>query len=251
MQRFISFLGALTVLLGVGGSASAGYWEVEYDLAGSTVQTIVTLVGTTDVDPLTGSFTIQYTNSLSTPSAAITGARLVAGAQQLVMFQTNLGLFLLTGTIDTVLNPPPGGTPGVINSPNLTLATVADSSVMGFIHCHNGAFNCTAANFTHTVPKPQTPTVPGPFPVNLGAFVFTGGVGTSDFTGTGATQTVPGTPVVTLVTTYVGKELSRTFHANGVPAGSNASRIALGLVLLLGGASGLALQRSRRTRQAG
>ena len=36
MQRFICFLGALTILLGVGGSASAGYWEVQYDLAGSS-----------------------------------------------------------------------------------------------------------------------------------------------------------------------------------------------------------------------
>jgi hypothetical protein len=54
-----------------------------------------------------------------------------------------------------------------------------------------------------------------------------------------------------LVTRYVGTEISRSYHATSVPAGSNATRIALGLVLLLGGASGLALQRSRRARQAG
>jgi hypothetical protein len=247
MQRFISFFGALTILLGVGGSASAGYWEVVYDLTGSTTQTIITLLNTTDVDPVTGSFTLRY--DVSTPSAPITGAGVVAGNTKLVMSQTNLGFFLLTGTVNTVLTPPPGGTPMVINPPNLTMTGSVPNAVTGFIHCYNGGFNCTAAGFTHTTTQPQTP--PSSTPVKLGTFVFTGAVGNSDFTGTGATLTVPGPPVVKLVTTYVGKELSRSFHAPQVPAGSNATRIGLGLFLLLGGASGLALQRSRRTRQAG
>jgi hypothetical protein len=69
-------------------------------------------------------------------------------------------------------------------------------------------------------------------------FVFTGAVGNSDFTSTGATQTVPQTPPVTVITTYVGKEISRTF----VPEPSRWMQLTAGVACLL------VLARRRRPR---
>jgi len=235
MQRSILLLGALTVLLGVGGSASAGYWEVEYDLAGSTAQTIVTAAGTTDVDDVTGSFTIQY----DTPGAAtapITGARLVAGTTHLSMFQTNGGVFTLTGSTDTVLSPPlPNGIPGTIAGATLSGLSGITNSVTGFIHCYDGPILCSQVNFTNSVQVPQTSLGP----LDLGNLVFTGTgtapVGNSDFTSTGVTVLVPPPPppapqfTVSLLTTYVGKEISRTF----VPEPSGWLQLAAGVAGLL------------------
>jgi hypothetical protein len=209
MHRIALLLGLLTVLLAVGGSARAGYWEVDYDLTGSTVVTIIPLLPTIppDTDPLTGTFTIQY-DTPGTATTPITGARLVAGASQVIMSQTWGGLFLLTGTTDTTLLPPaPLGTTGMITGATLSGFTAVPTTVMGFIHCTDGTFPCAQANFTHSVPKPQVAT-----PVNLGKFVFTGAVGTSDFNSTGALLIVTTGPApVHITTTYVGKEISRNF----------------------------------------
>jgi hypothetical protein len=107
------------------------------------------------------------------------------------MSQTWGGIFLLTGTTDTTLLPPaPLGTTGVITgAATLSGFTAVPTTVMGSIHCTNGSFNCTAGGFVNSVPQPQVAT-----PVSLGKFVFTGAVGTSDFTSTGALVIVPGPP---------------------------------------------------------
>ena len=96
--------------------------------------------------------------------------------------------------------------------------------------------------FTHSVPVAQATL--GPWPGQK--FVFTGPVGNSDFTSTGAPQTVPQTPPVTVTNVYVGKEISRTW-VGPVPAVSNAGRVGLGLALVLGGASVAVLRRGRRS----
>jgi hypothetical protein len=247
MRRLTLLLGLLAIVLSVGGSAGAGYWEVTYDLTGSTSTTVTTALGATMVDPVTGSFTIEYDGPKAGP---VTGARLAAGATQVIMSQTWVGVFTLTGTTDTVMSPPPPGAAGVINPPNLTLPSLATTSVSvsGFIHCYNGSLNCTSAGtaFVHSVPVAQVTL--GPWPGQK--FVFTGAVGNSDFTSTGAPQTVPQTPPVTVINTYVGKEISRVWNQD-VPAVSNAGRVGLGLSLVLGGASLLMLRRGRRTRSAG
>lgn len=232
MQRSLLLLGALAVLLGIGGTANAGYWSVVYDLAGSTTTTIVPAASLTDIDPVTGSFTIEY-DTTGVASTPVTGARFVAGSQNLSMSQTNAGLFFLTGSINTVLTPTTGGEVGALNAPTITFPSIADSSVTGFIHCVNGAFNCTAAGFTNSVPTPQTPTGAGPFPVNLGKLVFNNiftatVTATNSFTSTGVTVTVPSVPPVTLITTYVGKEISRTY----VPEPTGWMQLAAGVGFL-------------------
>jgi len=246
MRRLTLLLGLLAIVLGVGGSATAGYWEVTYDLAGSTSTTITTAFSATMVDPVTGSFTIEYDGPKAGP---VTGARLAAGATQVIMSQDWKGIFTLTGTTDTVMSPPPPGATGVINPPNLTVPSLATTSVSvsGFIHCYNGSMNCTSAGsgFVESVPVVQVTL--GPWPGQK--FVFTGAVGNSDFTSTGAPQTVPQVPPVTVINTYVGKEISRVWNPD-VPAVSNAGRVGLGLSLVLGGASLLVLRRGRRTRSA-
>jgi hypothetical protein len=243
----------LTVLFGAAGSANAAYWKVIYDLQGSTVATIVSAVPSTDLDDVTGTFVIEY----DTPGmdvGPITGARLTSGSTKLTMFQTNLGLFLLTGTTNTVLAPPePDGIIGNITGATITGFSGIPNAVTGGIHCTNGAFQCTAVNFTNTSPKPQTPTVS--IPLALGNLVFAGagpGHGKT-FTSTGVTQMITTGPTpVSLVSIYIGKEVSRVLIGGlQLPAMSDAGRYGLVLFLLLGGASFLVLRQSLRKRQTG
>lgn len=253
MHGVITLLGALTIVLGVAGPASAGYWQVVYDLTGSTTTTVVTAASSTDVDPVTGRFTIQYDGPQAGP---VTGARLVAGNTQLVMYQ-NPGPFVLTGTIDTILRPPMGGIAGGISGATLSGLSGIPNAVKGFIHCYDGFQPCSAAGYTNTTPMPQTP--PSSVPIKLGNFVFNGPVGApsaTKFTSTGVVVTIPPTTTspftVSLTTVYVGQEISRIWNAgSAVPALSQAGRIGLGLCLGLAGASILALRRGRRAGPAG
>lgn len=253
MHGVITRLGALAILLGVAGPASAGYWEVVYDLTGSTTTTVVTAASSTDVDPVTGSFTIQYDGPQAGP---VTGARLVAGNTNLDMYQ-NPGPFVLTGDINTVLAPPPGGVVGGISGATLNGLSGIPNAVTGFIHCYDGFQPCSAAGYTNTTPTPQTP--PSSTPMKLGNFVFNGPVGAASatkFTSTGVLVTIPPSTAapytVSLTTVYVGQEISRVWNAgSAVPAVSQAGRIGLGLFLGLAGASILALHRGRRAGRAG
>jgi hypothetical protein len=237
MRRLILLLGLLAIVLGVGGSASAGYWEVVYDLAGSTTTTVVTLANSTDVDPVTGSFTLQY-DTVGTSTAPITGVRLVAGNTQMIMYQ-NPGPFILTGTLNTVLTPPGSGIPGTITGLTISGLSGIPNAVTGFIHCTDGFSPCSAAGYTHTTPKPQTPTVS--VPMALGNLVFTAsGTGAppltnTHFTSTGTLQVIPPSTTqpftVSLTTVYVGQEvaLSRTF----VPEPSRWMQLTAGVACLL------------------
>jgi hypothetical protein len=255
MRRIIRLLGVLAILLGVAGSASAGYWEVVYDLAGSTTTTIVTAAASTDVDQVTGSFTIQY-DTPGTASAPITGARLVAGGTHMDLYN-DVGVFLLTGSFNTPFTPPFGGVVGAISGVNLSGLSGIPNAATGYIQCFNGASTCTAAGYPVSTPIPQTATSPPP--LNLGKLVFNNPVGAASathFTSTGATQVVPPGPgqnfTVSLITVYVGQEISRTFSSvSTVPSVSEAGRVGLGLCLVLGGASVLVRRRGRRAGHAG
>jgi hypothetical protein len=247
MRRLIYLLGILAVVLGVGGSASAGYWEVVYDLAGSTTTTVVTAAASTDVDPVTGTFTLQY-DTVGTSTAPITGVRLVAGNTQMIMYQ-NPGPFILTGTFNTVLSPPVSGIPGAITGLSISGFSGIPNSATGFIHCYDGFQACSAAGYTHTTPKPQTPTISEP--MDLGKFVFTAsGIGAppltnTQFTSTGVLRTIPSGPgqpfTVSLTTVYMGQEISRNF----VPEPSRWMQLTAGVACLL-----VLARRRRPTRGA-
>jgi len=242
MRRLILLLGLMAFVLGIGGSAGAGYWEVVYDLAGSTNTTIVTAAASTDIDPITGSYTILY-DTPGTATAPITGARLVAGNTHLSMSQ-NPGPFILTGSINTVLTPPTGGTVGTITGATLSGLSGIPNAVTGWIHCYDVFNPCSAAGYVNSGTVPMTPTASVPFAV--GDLIFTGTgtapVGNSDFTSTGVTTTIPPTTgqpfTVSLITVYVGKEISRTF----VPEPSRWMQLTAGVACLL------VLSRRRRPR---
>jgi hypothetical protein len=224
----------MAFVVGVGGSAGAGYWEVVYDLAGSTTTTVVTAAASTDVDPVTGTFTLQY-DTVGTSTTPITGVRLVAGNTNMSMYQ-NPGPFILTGSLNTVLTPPGTGIPGTITGATISGFSGIPNAVTGFIHCYDGFQQCSAAQYTHTTPKPMTPTVS--VPLALGNLVFTPGSGApplvdTHFTSTGTTTTIPSGPgqpfSVVLTTVYVGQEISRNF----VPEPSGWMQLTAGVACLL------------------
>jgi hypothetical protein len=250
MRRLISLLGALAIIVGVSGLANAGYWSVSYDLTGSTIFT--NAGGSTNIDPVVGTWRINYDGPYAGP---VSGANMAAGRHKLLQSNPAGGLFLLTGVIDTTLLPD-GSEVNAVAATAITMGPVADARIRGFIHCYNGIFNCTAAGFTHTTQKPQTPPAGSTNPVNIGKLQFTGVVGNSDFTSTPQTQVIPPNPptspvTVTLISTYVGKEVSRYWITGEVPAMSTGGLIGLGLFLLLGGTSTLALRRGRGIQRAG
>ena len=99
-------------------TATAGYWEAEYDLAGSTVRSLVFAPGTVcdpdvdpapcfafsdDIDQLTGTYTVQYWAVSS--AAPLVEGRLVTGASHVEIYQ-DAGVLLVVG-IDRLDSPPP------------------------------------------------------------------------------------------------------------------------------------------------
>lgn len=248
MRQLISLLGTLAIVLGVSGLANAGFWEVSYDMTGSTVFT--SAGGTTNVDPITGNWKLQYDGPKAGP---VTGAKAVAAKYTLHVNNPSGGLFLLTGPTTTTWLPD-GNEVNTVNPTTITMGPIADAKIRGFLHCHNGIFNCTAAGFTHTTPKPQTPPASSVNPVLIGQLQFTGLAGNSDFTSAPVVQTIPPTTTspftVTLISTYVGKEVSRYWISGDVPAMSTGGKVGLGILLLLGGTSTLAFSRRRGIRRA-
>ena len=216
MRRLDSLFGMLAIVL-LSGSASAGYWEVQYDLApGSTLWT-QDPAGSNHIDLITGTLTVRY--EAATQSAPLSSAKLVAGHTNVQIYQPQI-FFLWTGSTDMNLIPTVGGTPGTLNGATLTLGVVADSSTTGYRHCNENVTapgqtgNCILAGLTHSVPSPQTPTGPGPFPQSFPKFVFTSGTaGVGGFTSTVRTQTLwSGYGIVTLSSTYVGREVNRVWY---------------------------------------
>jgi hypothetical protein len=199
-------------------SASAGYFEVVYDLSGSTLTT--TAAGWTDPDPITGTLTIRYGATAST--APLTSALLVAGNQHITIINQPFGLFTITGVTDTDFNPPTIGspTPGTLTGNTLNFAMVSVADTTGFLHCYS-PFWCGVVPMPASVPQPQSTVAPFTFP----AFVFTSGIaGIGDFTGSRTMTTTA--PAALLTFSYVGTEISRVFV---VPEPATSSMAALGL----------------------
>jgi hypothetical protein len=206
------------------GSASAGYFEVVYDLTGSTMTT--TAAGWTDVDPITGTWTIRYGATAST--APLTSALLVAGNQYVAIDNRPFGIFTITGFADTDLNPATGGspTPGTLtgNTLNLSVVTFADS--VGYLHCYPNDFWCGLATLAPaSVQHPQSQT--GPFTIPPLIFATTAGFG--NFTGSRTMTTT--VPAAQMTFSYVGTEISRIYV---VPEPATSSMAALGLAGLAG-----------------
>ena len=186
-------------------------------------------------DPITGKLWIEY-DAASTGAPLSGTARLWLGRIDNTLSQMALGVLTITGTSNNALSPGPGGTPGTLAGANLNLAAVANHTVSGFLHCYDLTgplgpcdtfFGTPASN-----PIPQTGT--GPFP--LPAFGFTSGsAGIGDFTSAVSTQT-PQTGV-TIMTTYVGREISRTW----VPEPTSVAMLVPGALLV----AGLAARRRR------
>jgi hypothetical protein len=211
----------------VTSTASAGYIEAVYDLNGSSMTT-TTLLGTFP-DPISGQVTMLYFSPSA--SAPLTGVKLGGGNTHVTIGQTGTAIAMtLTGTLDTLLLPEPGGTPGTLSGGTINLAPVANSWVTGFMHCFGGL--CGLAGFTASVPAPQTPTTPGPFPWVMPPMVFgSGTAGVGNFAAT-LTSVVTSPTNVTVVFNYVGQEISRSEWA--VPEPGTFSLFALGLAGLAG-----------------
>jgi hypothetical protein len=246
MRQLILLLGALALLLGVSGSAGGASWEVVYDLGlGGSQLTTLTPFGP-KVDPVTGTFTIEYDANPRT--GPISGARLVAGHPHTGFNQIYTGFFIITGFADTTLLPPTGGAVGTINGATLTMPVIADSNATGYNHCvgipASATANCALAGFTQTVNNPLTPaswpTVPNTWV--MPKLQFASAVGVGDFTSTTKVSLGSG---ATLKWVFKGKEVSRIYHAD-VPAVSNGGLVGLGIFLLVGATSTFALRRGRR-----
>lgn len=236
MNKLLTLLGTLALVLAIGGSANAGYWEVTYDLAGSTLTTTSPLPPPLD-DPLTGKFRMRY--SAATKNAPITGRALVAGTQHVTINQ-DYGAFALTGITDTKVLATGGVPANVAGANTLSFPTTPNSVAKGFNHCTFGA--CSLAGFSLSVPNDLSdPNAPYEIP----NFIFTGPYATATkFTSTDKTQTASA-GAVTLTTVFKGTEVSRYYISGDVPAMSGGALAGLAAFLVLGGTSTLALRNRR------
>ncbi len=227
MKRASAVFLVLTLSLFVAGSASAGYIEVTYDLAGSTVTTTTPLG--TDADPLTGTLVVRF--GATTASAPITSATLVGGDTFVSIDQP--GIFTITGTTTTVLSPGAGVVATGLGANAVTFPAIP-ASINGFLHCRGTVALCNLANFVASVASPITGSA-ATFP----SFVFGGGVANGGFLGS-LVSTITTPVTVTAVTQYVGTETGRIF----VPEPG-------GLALMGSGIAGLALLGALRRRRNG
>ncbi len=205
---------ALSILsLALSGGAQAGYWMVEYDLAGSSLAT--TNPGGNYTDPITGTITIEYPAASS--GAALDAGRLVAGTIEGTINQ-DAGIIIVTGENTNVLNPGLYPASGTLTGATLNLPVVANHTVTGYLHCAETTIPgiCSATGVFTGIPAstdiPQSGS--GTFPIP--PLVFTGApAGNGNFQGTGPVQTAG--PGVTTQVTYVGSEVSRTWVASDLP----------------------------------
>ena len=108
-------------------AASAGHWEVLYDLApGSNLQTVNP--GGVFNDPVTGTPEIHY--DAASTGAPLTGARLMAGQIDNTINQP-AGVLTVTGANQNTLIPGAEGTPGTLSGVALQFSVVANHSVSG------------------------------------------------------------------------------------------------------------------------
>jgi len=241
MRKFTTLLGALAMLLALGSSANAGYWEVTYDLAGSVATT--NSPGGALTDPVTGKWRFQFDSASAAAPAPYTGARMIAGTQHITLSQVVTSITLtLTGESDTKLLPAAGGQPNTLAGATLNAFTVDSSTNSGYNHCY-GPF-CALAGFTVGASVPIPLTVP-PVSFPVPKLVFTGanaGDG-SKFTSTTKTDVVG--PNTNIQTVYKGTEVSRYYITGAVPALGGGALAGLAAFLLIGGMSTLALRNRR------
>jgi len=203
----------LSVLsLAVAGGAQAGYWSVVYDLAGSDLETVNP--GGTFNDPITGSITVEYPAVSS--GAPLLGGRVVGGTISNTLSQP-AGILTVTGANTNELNPGLYPATGTLSLDKFNTPVIAQHSVTGFLHCADGtggtlgfcnAFFGTPAS--NNIPQAGSGTFA--FPV----MTFTGGTaGVGNWVAQGA----PSMPQasVTITTSYVGTEISRTWVENDLP----------------------------------
>ena len=229
---FLTFASSVAWLCVTAGAATAGYWQVEYDLAGSNARTTIInpvdmSIVNVDDDPITGTFFVQY-EATSSVAPLIVG-RLTSGDTHVSISQSVGGLLLITGSTDTTLLPPVWGTYGSLAGQTMSLSIVADSSTTGFTHCTGGA--CGAAGFTASINNPLTPPGPGPFPVAFNPLVFTGaGAGNGDWTnGTVTTTIASGAFLNQQKVSYQGQEVQRVWQ---VPEPTSGLLLVPGVAML-------------------
>jgi hypothetical protein len=208
-------------------AAHAGHWAVIYDLApNSGLET--TNPGGIYNDPITGNLSFVY--DAATSGAPLSNPRLVNPSKIDGSISQDAGILKVTGTNMNVLDPGPGGTPGVLSGAVLNLAVVADHDLDGYLHCTEASGgvggNCDIFFGTPNSNNiPQTAT--GPFEIPDLNFAATAGVG--DFTSDTSTMTT----LMGVVTkaTYRGKEIYRTYN---VPEPTGLAMLASGALLLAG-----------------
>lgn len=242
MQKVFKLLGILALALTISGSATAGYYEVVYDLAGSILTTTPPGGLPDKDDPITGTWTVRLYSATS--GSPVTKAYLMAG-DEVTDIDQDYTVFQLTGTSNVDLLPPNGATRiNVSGAGTLAEFRVGDSAVTGFNHC-TGSF-CAGAGFTASVNKPLTPTF-SPNPAPRPSMIFSSGtIGSGGFTSTGLVQTASA-GAVTLTTVYKGAEISRSAFLEpfptGVPAMSGGAMLGLAAFLLVGGLAALAARK--------
>lgn len=217
------------VALVAAGSAQAGYWAVEYDLAGSNLETVNP--GGTYNNAVTGTISVEYDATSSV--APLAGARLVGGTIDGTIDQ-NAGLLWVTGANSNTLNPGMGGTPGTLSGDKLNLAVIADHDLNGYIHCADSTGG--TAGFCNTFfGTPASNNIPqaGTGPFTMPPLTFTAAAGVGDFVG-GPVVSMPQAGVTTSLT-YAGQEISRTWVEDTVPVFGTGGLIALGGGLLVSG----------------
>jgi hypothetical protein len=245
MQKIFTLLSTLALALLISGTATAGYYEVVYDLAGSELTTSPPGGLPDQTDPITGSWTVRLYSATS--GSPVTKAYLMSG-DEVTTIDQDYTVFQLTGSSNVDLLPPNGATRiNVAGAGTLAAFNVGNSAVTGSNHC-TGSF-CAGAGFTASVPVPLTPTF-SPVPAPRPELVFTTAViGSGDFTSAALTQTASA-GAVTLTTIYKGSEISRSAFMEpfptGVPAMSGRGMLGLAAFLLVGGAVALA-RRSHRS----
>ena len=226
MRQRITFLtcalSAVCLCLGA-GAATAGYWEVVYDLAGSNAHTTIInpanmAIISEDDDPITGSWTVQY-EATSSVAPLLVGRLVDPSSTHVDISQSGGGILLITGSSDLTLIPPLWGTYGGLTGQTMNLGIVADSNTTGFIHCQAGA--CGLAGFVTSAPQGLTPSGSGPFPQTFNPLVFTGaGAGNGNWTnGTRTITVLSGAFLNQQKTSYQGQEVMRTWHVPEPTAG--------------------------------